>query len=401
MWSSLSEPQASRIHVELLLLGFLFFFIHIVARYYVVLILLPQGTVVPAMITVRDNLLQTGILISAVALILPSVGFKKDEERIVGYLFALTALVFMLGIYLGSIKSPAAVYVFYNSAAILLVLAAAIFLGYLGFRGKPIGDEPERITMAALALILLVNLAIAVWSFYTTSAGRTVSANFDILRDHAARYAIWTVLAALFMRFGYPSDRFYRRIVQGLALAVLFWALTFGLYALGVQAQIISGAMDVLLGLLVVIVLLNLWGLKNVRGPTTPHLTLGTVSLVWFIVAGAVGLYMTIFFSANQLPVPGGWRLFHLINANWSLLAGLGTIALASSFSSKRLGWLLTLLFSAGMIKAVATYLVNLMDPNAATPLLLLGEPFLAVAFLLTVYILFRSRRPEYLGTSG
>jgi hypothetical protein len=253
----LTEPLEVRIHVGLFLLGFLFFLAHVLARYYVVLVLLPQGIAIPAMIAVRDNLLQFGVLICALALVIPSAGFKKDEERIMAYIASLTTIIIMFSVYLNSLKSISALYVFYNSAAILLAILALIFLGYFGFRGRGVSFvESYRIAMTALTLVLLINLAIAIWSFSITSVGRTVAANFDILRDHSTRYSIWVILAALFLRFSSLGESYYRRIVLGLVISVLMWTFTFGLYAFGIQIQIISGIIDTLIGLLMVVILL-------------------------------------------------------------------------------------------------------------------------------------------------
>jgi hypothetical protein len=392
----LTESKPLRVHTELLLLGFLFFFFHILARYYTVLVLVPQGTVTAAVISMRDGLLQMGVLVAAVGITLPSVNFRKDEEQIVAYVFSLGAIALTLGTFLSLVKSPSAIYVLYNSGAIVLLMLLVILFGFVGFRGKRINlNEVDRIVMAVLALMLIVDIAIVVWSFSVTLSGRAVSADVDILRDHAARYAAWMVLAAFFMRFSNPDDKLYRRILGGFIVAVIFWTFTFGLFATGVKNPVtngaiyIAGVMDGVLGIMVLASLLRLLGFRGVRGPRTPHFSLGGVSLIWFIIAGAIGLYMTTFFSAFQLPVPAGWRVFHLINANWALLAGFGAVALASIKYSKRIGWLLLILFTAAMVRGVAVYLVNILDPVFANASLLpIGEPFLTIAFIIIIYLL-------------
>lgn len=392
----LTEHGELRIHTELLLLGFLFFFFHIIARYYVVEILVPRGAVTTSVITLRDSLLQIGVLISAVGITLPAAKFKKDEAQIVAYVFALGAISLMLGIFLSSVKSPSAVYVLYNAGAIVLLMLLVLLFGYLGFRGKRFSlDEVDRAAMAVLALMFVMNVAILVWSFSTTLSGRPVAANIDVLRDHSSRYAAWMVLAAFMMRFSKPSNRLYHRILGGFIITIIFWAFTFGLYATGVKNPVtsgaiyLSGALDGILGLLILASLLILLGFKGIRGQMTPHFTLSGVSLIWFLVAGAVGLYMTVFFSAFQQPVPAGWRVFHLVNANWALIAGFGAVALASTNYSKRIGQLLVILFAAEMIKSIAVYIINVTNPTFANASLLpIGEPFFTIAFIIIIYLL-------------
>ncbi|MFQ6134530.1 MAG: hypothetical protein ACE5KU_01785 [Nitrososphaerales archaeon] len=390
----MAEAHETRLHLVLLILGVLFFLTHIAARYYLVLLLLPQGAVTPAMVSVRDSILQMGITVSAASLILPSAGFQRDEERIVLYLLSLTAILFTLGLYLNSLKSPIGLYLVYNSGAILTILSAAIVLGYLGFRGRRLRtEETDRTAMFVLALILVLNMVTALWMFSIVSSGRMVSPNFDVLRDHSMRYMAWTVLAAFIMKFSNPSERLYRQIILVLVTASTVWTLTFGVYTLGVPIQIVSGVMDVVLEVAFLATVLSLWGLMGKRGRVTPHFTLGSIALVWLLIAGAAGLYMTTFYSAQGLVVPSGWRVFHLMNANWSLIAGLGALALASTRYSGRLGWIVTLLFSAGMVKTITTYLVNVFDQSAATVLLTVGEPFMMLGFLVVVYLLFRAER--------
>jgi len=373
----------------MLLLGFLFFFTYSLTVYYINWVLVPQGVVTPAILTARDTLLQMGILVSAVAIILPSVDFKKAEAQVILYAFSTGVIVLTLGIYLGSIKSDIAIYVFYNSAAVVLVLLIGILLSYLGLMGRRIvSAELDRIAMAMLTFILIINISIVIWSFFITSSGRAVSANFIILRDHSTRYAVWMVLTTFLMRLSPTSIRLNRLIVRGLIAVTLVWTLSFGLYTLDVPSQIIAGVMDGALGILIVTVLIT--QLKSVRKQMNPHFALGTVALIWFTIAGSVALYMITLFSANQQSVPALWRLFHLMNANYSLLAGLGALALLSVKYSKRLGWIITFLFVAELINKVSTYLINVMDSKAATTLLQLGDPFFIAATLLIIYILFK-----------
>ncbi|MCL4436002.1 MAG: hypothetical protein M1503_02305 [Thaumarchaeota archaeon] len=394
--SKLTESTGRRVHTELLLLGFVFFLFHILARYYTVQILVPRGAVTTSVITLRDSLLQMGVLVSAVGIILPSIKFKKDEEQIVAYVFSLGAIALMLGTFLSSVKSPAAIYVLYNAGAITLLMLLVLIFGFLGFRGKRFSlNETDRIAMAVLVLMLVVNVAVLVWSFSVTLAGRAISANLDILRDHSARYAAWMVLAAFIMRFSKPSDKFYRRILGGLIVTVIFWVFTFGLYATGVKnpvtngAMYVAGVMDGVLGLLVLATLLGLLGFKGVRGRMTPHFTIGGVSLIWFIIAGAIGLYMTTFFSASQQPVPAGWRVFHLVNANWALIAAFGAVALASTNYPKRIGQVLLILFTAEMAKTVIVYFTNVINPTFANASLIpIGEPFFLISFIIIIYLL-------------
>jgi hypothetical protein len=393
----LAEHAELRVHTELLLLGILFFFFHILSIYYIVQVLVPHGGVTTAVITVRDGLLQMGVLVAAVGVTLPAAKFRKDEEQIVAYVFALGSITLALGTFLSAAKSPSAVYVLYNAGAITMLMLLVLLFGYMGFRGKRFTlDEVDRAAMAVLALMLVVNTAILVWSFSITLSGRTYSANVDILRDHSARYAAWMVLAAFIMRFSKPSNKLYHRILGGFIVTVIFWTFTFGLYATGVKnivtsgAVYIAGVMDGALGLLVLASLLVLLGFRGVRGRvTTPHFTIGAIALIWFIVAGAVGLYMTTFFSAFNQPVPAGWRIFHLMNANWALLAAFAAVALAATNYPKRIGQLLVILFAAEMVKHIAVYAVNVVNPTYANSSLIpIGDPFYAVAFIIIVYLL-------------
>ena len=373
----------------MLLLGFLFFFTYSLTVYYINWVLVPQGVVTPAILTARDTLLQIGILISAVAIIIPSIDFKKAEEQVILYAFSAGAIVLTLGIYLGSIKSDVAIYVFYNSAAVVLILLISMLSGFLGFRGRRIvSTEVDRIAMAIMALIFIINISIVMWSFSITSSGRSIAANFIILRDHSTRYAVWMVLTVFLMRFSNMSIRLNRLIVRGLIAVTIVWTLSFGLYTLDVPSQIVAGVMDGALGILIVTVLIS--QLKILRKQMNPHFALVTVALIWFTIAGSVALYMITFFSANQQSVPALWRLFHLMNANYSLLAGLGALALLPVKYSKRLGWIVTFLFLAELINKVSTYLINVMDQKAATTLLQLGDPFFIAATLLIIYILFK-----------
>jgi len=373
----------------MLLLGFLFFFTYSLTVYYINWVLVPQGVVTPAILTARDTLLQIGILISAVAIIIPSIDFKKAEEQVILYAFSAGAIVLTLGIYLGSIKSDVAIYVFYNSAAVVLILLISMLFGFLGFRGRRIvSTEVDRIAMAIMALILIINISIVMWSFSITSSGRSIAANFIILRYHSTRYAVWMVLTVFLMRFSNMSIRLNRLIVRGLIAVTIVWTLSFGLYTLDVPSQIGAGVMDGALGILIVTVLIS--QLKILRKQMNPHFALGTLALIWFTIAGSVALYMITLFSANQQSVPALWRLFHLMNANYSLLAGLGALALISVKYSKRLGWIVTFLFVAELINKVSTYLINVMDQKAATTLLQLGDPFFIAATLIIIYILFK-----------
>ena len=400
----LTESAPLKVHAELLILGFIFFFFHILAIYYIVQVLVPRGAVTIAVVNVRDSLLQMGVLVSAVAITLPSVKFRKDEEQIVAYVFTLGAIALTLGTFLSAAKSPSAIYVVYNSGAIVMLTLLVILFGFLGFRAKRFSlNEPERAAMAVLALMFVVNIALLVWDYSVALGGRPVSPNVDIMRDHSTRYASWMVLAAFIMRFSKPNERHYRRILGGFIITVIFWTFTFGLYATGVKnpvtsrAVYIAGAMDGVLGALIVASLLGLLGLRGVRGRMTPHFTLGGISLIWLIIAGAIGLYMTTFFSSYQQPVPAAWRIFHLMNANWALLAGFGAVAVASVNYSKRIGQLLLILFVAEMVKHIAIYAINTVNPTFANNSLLpIGDPFYAVAFIIIIYLL--TTRPRRTG---
>jgi hypothetical protein len=391
---NLAEGHKPRLHLGLLILGILFFLVHIVLRYYLILVLDPQGAVTLEMVTMRDNLFQIGVIVSIASLIIPSAGFPKDESKIIFYIFSLTTIFFTLGLYLNSLKSPIGLYLVYNSGVILTILSAAILLGHLGFRGRRIrSEETNRIVAVVLALILVLNLVISLWVFSVESSGRQVSINWDILRDHSTRYAVWTILAAFIMKFSDPSKRLYRLLVLGLVTATTLWTITFAGYTIGAPVQILSGVMDTFLGVTILATLLSLWGLTGKRGRISPHFTLGSVAFIWFIIAGAAGLYMTGFYSVQGETISFGWRLFHLMNANWSLTVGLGALALASTRHSGRLGWIATLLFSASMMKTIITYLVNVFDPNAARGLLTLGEPFLMTGLLVVVFLLLKASR--------
>ncbi len=392
----LTERKGLKVHTELLLLGFIFFFFHILAKYYIVLVLVPRGAVTIPIVNVRDSLLQIGVLVSAVGLVLPSVNFRKDEGKIVGYVFSIGAITLSLGILLNAAKSPSAMYILYNAGAIVLLLLLVILAGFIGFRGKRVSlNEADRLATVVLTLMLVVNITVLMWSFSVTFAGRPVSPNIDTLRDHSTRYAAWMVLAALLMRLSNPNDRLYRRILWGFIATITLWTFTFGLYSTGVKNPVtngaiyIAGAMDGVLGLLILASLLSLLGLKGVRGRMTPHFALGGISLIWFIIAGGIGLYMITFFSAYQQPVPAAWRLFHLMNANWALLAGFGAVALASVNYPRRIGQLLVILFAAEMVKQLAVYFVNTFNPTFANASLApIGDPFYAIAFIIIIYLL-------------
>ncbi len=387
----MAEAEDRRFHRGLLLMGLLFILLYIAARYYIVWVLLPQGALTSIIVTVRDSILQIGLIVAAASLILPSTGLKKDEETIAAYVIAPAALFLILGLDLHALKSPLAIYMIYNAGGILTVVLIAVALSYLGFRGKRVdSQDADRIAMAALAFTLVLNTALFLWIFSNLSSGKTVPINLDILHTHSLRYTAWTVLAVFLMKFSTPVGKLRRLVTLALAASSILWTLTYAGYSRGIPIQIVSGVFDVILGASFLVAALLLWGLKGKRGPITPHLAVGSIAFIWLLIAGAVGLYLIATYSVNGQPVPAGLRVFHLINANWSFTAGLAALALASIKPSK-LGWVTTLLFAAGFIQAMINYTVNITDPQAATALLNLGEPFLAAAFLTTIY---QIRRP-------
>ena len=88
------------IHTGLITIGILFFLIYIIARYYVIVVLDPQGLVTTSVISLRDSFFNIGIIISATSLTLPSVKFPKDEEKIIAYLYPIITLIYILGLFL-------------------------------------------------------------------------------------------------------------------------------------------------------------------------------------------------------------------------------------------------------------------------------------------------------------
>ncbi len=61
--------------------------------------------------------------------------------------------------------------------------------------------------------------------------------------------------------------------------------------------------------------------------------------------------------------------------------------------STGRRGWLITLVFSGGMIKSISGYLLLIQHSEFAYQVLRIGEPFMSLAFLAAAYTVFKSKR--------
>ena len=386
----------NHVNIGLIIIGMLFFSFYIIARYYIILILDPQGIVTPGIITLRDNILQIGIIISAAALIIPSAGFPKDEEKIISYIYPIITLTYLLGLFLHASNSALAVYLIYNSGIVLIVLSIAIFLGFLGLRGKRLqASETERIATTVLSLMLILNLVLAIWTFSLISEGRTSSLNLitllTTLGTHSMRYAVWLVAAAFIMKFSNQNEKIYRSIILVISGATIIWTLAYAGDIIGIPTIVVSGLMDGIIGISFLFSILTIWGFFGNRGNITPHFGVGSLAFIWFLIAGAAGLYLIIFYSSSGVPVSSGWRLFHLINSNWSLTVGIAALGLASARPLGKLSWIPLILFSAAMIKSLTTYMLNIFDPATALQLLKLGEPFLLIGFIVIAFLLFRT----------
>jgi hypothetical protein len=386
----------NRVHSKLLILGISLFIIYIFFRYYIVLVLLPEGTLLPKFVSLRDNILQAGILISAASIILPSAGLSNDESKIIAFLYSITAVIFPLGLYLDASNSTLGIYLSYNSGAIFVVISSILLLYYLGFRSQPFNiNDPEKITMTVLAFMLTISMIISIWIFSMTSTGRMISTNIDILNTHLLRYSIWTVLLAFIMKFSKPKERFYRSIIFILIISNLVWTLSFAGYVIEIPVQIVSGIMDAILGVAVIGAMISLLGFVGKRGKLTPHFFIANISIIWLIIAGAIGLYLITFFLYQGQDIPSGWRVFHLINGNWSLIVGFSAIGLSLGHYSRNVGWLATTFFCAGLIKSVITYLLNIYDPSTATTLLNIGEPFIMLGLFIVLLSLIKEKTSE------
>ena len=360
------------------------------------MVLDPQELVTPVILTLRDNILQIGIIISAAALIIPSAGFPKDEEKIISYIYPIITLTYLLGLFLHASNSALAVYLIYNSGIVLIVLSIAIFLGFLGLRGKRLqASETERIATTVLSLMLILNLVLAIWTFSLISEGRTSSLNLitllTTLGTHSMRYAVWLVAAAFIMKFSNQNEKIYRSIILVISGATIIWTLAYAGDIIGIPTIVVSGLMDGIIGISFLFSILTIWGFFGNRGNITPHFGVGSLAFIWFLIAGAAGLYLIMFYSSSGVPVSSGWRLFHLINSNWSLTVGIAALGLASARPLGKLSWIPLILFSAAMIKSLTTYMLNIFDPATALQLLKLGEPFLLIGFIVIAFLLFRT----------
>ena len=395
----------NHVNIGLLIIGMLFFFIHIIARYYIIMVLDPQELVTPVILTLRDNIFQIGIIISAAALIIPSAGFPKDEEKIISYIYPIITLTYLLGLFLHASDSALAIYLIYNSGIVLIVLSIAIFLGFLGLRGKRLqASETERIATTVLSLMLILNLVLAIWIFSLISEGRIpgliegLSRDLTTLGTHSMRYAIWLVLAAFIMKFSKPNvdlrdyvGKIYRSIILVISGATIIWTLAYAGDIIGIPTIVVSGLMDGIIGISFLISALTIWGVFGKRGNITPHFGVGSIAFIWLLISGAVGLYLIVFYSWPGVPVIFDWRLFHLINSNWSLAVGIAAIGLASARSLGKLSWTPLILFSAAMIKSITFYMVYIDDQATGQQLIRLGEPFLMIGFIVIAIFLFRT----------
>jgi hypothetical protein len=149
--------------------------------------------------------------------------------------------------------------------------------------------------------------------------------------------------------------------------------------------------MDGIIGISFLISALTIWGVFGKRGNITPHFGVGSIAFIWLLISGAIGLYLIIFYSWPGVPVIFDWRLFHLINSNWSLAVGIAAIGLASARSLGKLSWTPLILFSAAMIKSITFYMVYIDDQATGQQLIRLGEPFLMIGFIVIAIFLFRT----------
>ena len=382
----------NHVNIGLIIIGMLFFSVYIIARYYIILILDPQGIVTPSIITLRDNILQIGIIISAAALIIPSAGFPKDEEKIITYIYPTITLIYLLGLFLHASNSTLAIYLVYNSGIILIVLSIIIFLGFLGLRGKRLqANETERIATTVLSLMLILNLVLTIWIFSLTSGGITSSMNLTTLGTHSMRYAVWLVVAAFIMKFSNQNAKIYRSIILVISGATIIWTLAYAGDIIGIPTIVVSGLMDGIIGISFLVSALTIWGVFGKRGNITPHFGVGSIAFIWLLISGAVGLYLIVFYSWPGIPVIFDWRLFHLINSNWSLAVGIAAIGLASARSLGKLSWIPLILFSAAMIKSLTFYMLYIADQATGQQLIRLGEPFLMIGFIIIAIFLFRT----------
>tara|TARA_B100002003_G_scaffold102642_1_gene95376 strand:- start:120 stop:746 length:627 start_codon:yes stop_codon:yes gene_type:complete len=205
------------------------------------------------------------------------------------------------------------------------------------------------------------------------------------------RYAVWLVAAAFIMKFSNQNEKIYRSIILVISGATIIWTLAYAGDIIGIPTIVVSGLMDGIIGISFLFSILTIWGFFGNRGNITPHFGVGSLAFIWFLIAGAAGLYLIIFYSSSGVPVSSGWRLFHLINSNWSLTVGIAALGLASARPLGKLSWIPLILFSAAMIKSLTTYMLNIFDPATALQLLKLGEPFLLIGFIVIAFLLFRT----------
>lgn len=389
------DESKHRIHIGLITIGIFFFLIYIIARYYIIIILDPQGLVTTNVISLRDSFFNIGIIISATSLILPSAKFPKDEEKIIAYLYPIVTLIYVLGLFLNASNYESSIYLIYNSGILLIILSIIIFLGFLGIRGKRLQfNETDRIATTTLSLILILNLILTIYMFSLFSQGRSFSINLVTLSNHSLRYAVWLVLATYIMKFSKPNEKIYRSIILVISTAIIIWTLSFSGYIMGIPISIISGFMDAIIGLAFLISAISIFGIIGKRDKITPHYIVGGIAIIWFLIAGVTGIYLITFYSFQEISVSSVWRLFHLMNANWSLIAGIVALGLASlkSKSFRKYSWIPVILLFLAMIKTITSYLLNVFDSAAALPLLRLGEPFLMFGLLIIVILLFMTK---------
>lgn len=383
----------NRIHIGLITIGILFFFIYIIARYYIIIILDPQGTVTTSVISLRDSFFNIGIIISATSLILPAIKFPKDEEKLIAYLYPIVILIYILGLFLNTSNYESSTYLIYNSGIILIVISFYMFLGFLGLRGKRLQiSETDRIAKTTLSLILVLNLTLTIYMFSIVSQGRFISPNLVTLANHSLRYAVWLVLAAYIMKFSNPNQKIYRSVILMLSTSIIIWTITYLGYTMGIPISIISGLMDGIIGITFLISALSIFGIIGKRNKITPHYIMGSIAIIWLIIAGTVGIYLIIFYSFQELSVSPVWRLFHLINSNWSMVAGISSLGLVSIKPFRKFIWIPVILLFLGMIKTISLYLLNVVDSTTALPLLKLGEPFLMIGLLIIIISLFMTK---------
>ncbi len=384
------DGSKNLIHTGLITIGILFFLIYIIARYYVIVILDPQGLVTTSVISLRDSFFNIGIIISATSLTLPSVKFPKDEEKIIAYLYPIITLIYILGLFLDASNYESAIYLIYNSCIILIILSFFIFLGFLGIRGKRLQlDETDRIAKTTLSLIIILNLTLTIYMYSLFSQGIPFSLNFVTLNNHSLRYAVWLVLVSYIIQFSKPNEKIYRSIILVISSAIIIWTLSYAGYTIGIPISIISGFMDTIIGVSFFISALLIFGIIGKRNKITPHYIVGSIAIIWFLIAGVTGFYLIIFYSFQELPVSPVWRLFHLINSNWSLVAGIVALGLSSLKLYRKFIWISVILLFLGMIKNITFYIINVFDSSTSLPLLKLGEPFLMFGLLIVMFLLF------------